>query len=73
MPRKLPPNVKAWTDRHGRLRVYFRNDQGPRVQLSTSNAFDEFLTAYQDSFAGREPSRKPRTRTAVPGTIPVSP
>src|SRR5262249_53533281 len=33
MPRKLPPFVERWRDRHGKVRVYFRKDKGRRVVL----------------------------------------
>lgn len=33
MPRKRPPFVELWRDRHGKVRVYFRKDKGPRLPL----------------------------------------
>lgn len=69
MPRKLPPYVECWTDRHGKVRAYFRKGKGPRVTLPSSIGSEEFLTAYQEALAGR-PQKATRARAgAAPGTI----
>lgn len=49
MPRKLPPFVECWRDRHGKPRVYFRRDKGPRVPLPGPVGSETFLTAYQEA------------------------
>lgn len=69
MPRKLPPFVEAWRDRHGKLRTYFRKDKGPRIPLPGPLGSDAFLAAYHDALAGRFAPRVPRRRAAEPGTI----
>lgn len=68
MPRKLPPYVEAWRDRHGRLRVYFRKDKGQRIALPSTIGSEEFLEAYQAALAGRKPT-KPKRMEPTPGTI----
>ena len=36
MPRKLPPFVERWRDRHGKMRHYFRKGKGARFPLPWS-------------------------------------
>jgi hypothetical protein len=36
MPRKLPPLVERWRDRHGKMRHYFRKGKGARFPLPWS-------------------------------------
>jgi enterobacteria phage integrase len=69
MPRKLPPFVECWRDRHGKARVYFRNRKGPRVSLPASIGSDEFNEAYQAALAGHVAARRERRPTEGPGTI----
>lgn len=45
MPRKLPPHVEMRKDRHGKTRVYFRKDKGPRIALPALICSDEFEAA----------------------------
>jgi enterobacteria phage integrase len=52
MPRKLPPHVELWRDRHGKVRVYFRRKRGPRIPLPPTVGSDAFLAAYQAALAG---------------------
>jgi enterobacteria phage integrase len=69
MPRKLPPFVECWRDRHGKVRVYFRRARGRRIPLPASVGSNDFYTAYQATLAGQvAPSREHRARPA-PGTI----
>jgi hypothetical protein len=42
MPRKRPPFVELWRDRHGKIRCYFRRERGPRVSLPSTIGSDEF-------------------------------
>ena len=53
MPRKLPPFVERWRDRHGKIRVYFRKDRGPRIPLPDTIGSDEFNVAYEAALLGR--------------------
>jgi integrase len=68
MPRKLPPFVERWRDRHGKVRVYFRKDKGRRVALPSIGS-DAFDAAYQAALSGQlAPIHQHRTRP-TPGTI----
>ena len=53
MPRKLPPFVECWRDRHGKVRVYFRRGKGRRIALPATIGSDEFDAAYQAALAGQ--------------------
>jgi len=67
MPRKLPPFVECWRDRHGKLRVYGRlTRKGPRVPLPNIGS-EEFKSAYAAMLAG-DLSFQPRP-SAAPGSI----
>ncbi len=68
MPRKLPPFVERWRDRHGKARIYFRRGKGARITLPEigSANFDE---AYQAALAGNATSERPRHPGVKPGTI----
>ena len=69
MARKLPPFVECWRDRHGKVRVYFRKERGPRVPLHDSIGSDKFNLAYQNALAGQlGPVRKRHARAAT-GTM----
>jgi integrase len=68
MPRKLPPFVERWRDRHGKVRVYFRKDKGRRVALPSIGS-DAFDAAYHAALSGQlAPIHQHRTRP-TPGTI----
>lgn len=69
MPRKRPPFVELWRDRHGKVRVYFRKDRGPRIPLPDAIGSDEFNTAYQAALLGQPEPVRDRFVRAVPGTI----
>jgi hypothetical protein len=69
MPRKLPPYVECWRDRHGKPRVYFRRGKGPRVALPGPIGSDEFNAAYHAALSGvLGPVRERHIRNAR-GTI----
>lgn len=68
MPRKLPPFVERWRDRHGKVRVYFRRGKGRRVTLPDLSA-PEFDRAYQSALLGSTSSARPKREAARPGTI----
>ena len=69
MPRRLPPFVERWRDRHGKVRVYFRKGRGARIALPGAIRSEEFTAAYQAAISGAlAPSREIRVRNA-PGTI----
>jgi integrase len=53
MPRKLPPFVERWRDRHGKLRVYFRKARDRRIPLPSSVGSPDFEAAYQAALAGQ--------------------
>jgi integrase len=69
MPRKLPPFVERWRDRHGKVRVYFRKDRGTRLPLPDTIGSDEFNDAYQAALLGQPASLRDRFARAAPGTI----
>ena len=59
MPRKCPPFVELWRDRHGEGPVYFRKDRRPAIPLPFTIASDEFNVAYQAALLARlEPVRE---------------
>src|SRR5271170_7081521 len=53
MPRKFPPFVECWRDRHGKVRVYFRRARGRRIPLPATIGSDEFDAAYHAALAGQ--------------------
>jgi integrase len=69
MPRKVPPFVECWRDRHGKLRTYGRlARKGPRIPLPDFGTA-EFNAAYAQMLAGQlVPARERRPRI-IPGTI----
>jgi enterobacteria phage integrase len=70
MPRKLPPFVECWRDRHGKLRAYFRKDHGLRIPLPNTIGSSAFNAAYQDALAGRlSGTTAARPNIATQGTI----
>jgi integrase len=69
MPRRLPPFVECWRDRHGRVRVYFRKGKGQRIALPASVGSDEFNIAYQAALAGQIEGKRERRRPDQAGTI----
>jgi integrase len=71
MPRKLPPFVELWRDRHGKVRVYFRKGKGPRLPLPSDITSAEFTTAYQAALAGplAVPRKREHREPDKPGTI----
>jgi enterobacteria phage integrase len=69
MPRKRPPFVELWRDRHGKVRVYFRKDRGPRLPLPDAVGSDEFNAAYQAALLGQPVPVRDRFVRAAPGTI----
>jgi integrase len=69
MPRKLPPFVECWRDRHGKLRVYFRKNKGRRIALPTSIGSEEFNSAYQRALSGHLQPTRERHAGPSPGTI----
>jgi hypothetical protein len=69
MPRKLPPFVERWRDRHGRVRVYFRRGQGQRAALPSSIRSDEFNAAYQAALTGQIAAKRERRVASQPGSI----
>jgi integrase len=68
-PRKLPPHVEVWKDRHGKTRVYFRRDKGKRVPLPSDINSDAFEAAYAAALAGAIETKKSRREPPAPGTI----
>ena len=69
MPRRLPPFVECWRDRHGKVRVYFRRERGARIPLPNSIGSDEFNAAYQAAMAGQLAPVRERRACAATGTI----
>jgi integrase len=70
MPRKLPPHVECWRDRHGKLRIYFRRGKGPRVPLPAEIGAATFDSAYLAALAGQSENKGCEARPAhTPGSI----
>jgi enterobacteria phage integrase len=70
MPRRLPPFVECWRDRHGKVRIYYRKGKGPRIPLPASVGSEEFNAAYQATLAGQfENKGRTRPAQAAPGSI----
>jgi integrase len=69
MPRKLPPFVECWRDRHKKVRVYFRRGKGPRFPLPEHIGSEKFNLAYQRALAGQIEAQRERRTPDKPGTI----
>jgi integrase len=69
MPRKLPPFVECWRDRHKKVRVYFRKGKGPRIPLPGHIGSNDFNAAYQRALAGQIAATRERREPEKPGTI----
>jgi integrase len=69
MPRRLPPFVECWRDRHGKVRVYFRKDRGARQPLPNAIGSDEFNIAYQAALLGQPTPVRDSFVHAAPGSI----
>jgi enterobacteria phage integrase len=69
MPRKFPPFVECWRDRHGKIRVYFRQKKGPRIPLPASVGSDDFNAEYQAALSGQLAKMRERRRPDKPDTI----
>jgi len=59
MPRKLPPFVERWRDRHGKMRHYFRKAKGARIPLPGPETA-EFEAAYQAALRGHSVAKPTR-------------
>ena len=69
MPRKLPPFVECWRDRHGKIRVYFRQKKGPRIRLPSSVGSNDFNAEYLAALAGNIAVMRERRRPDQPNSI----
>jgi enterobacteria phage integrase len=69
MPRRLPPLVECWRDRHGNVRVYYRKGKGQRIPLPASVGSEEFDAAYQAILAGQIKTKRERREPTRVGTI----
>src|SRR5437879_1370645 len=69
MPRKRPPFVELWRDRHGKIRVYFRKDKGPRLPLPDAIGSDHFNAAYEAALLGQPAPVRDRFVRVKPGTM----
>jgi enterobacteria phage integrase len=69
MPRKLPPFVECWRDRHGKLRVYYRKGRGRRIPLPGTIGSDEFDSAYRAALAGQLALGREKRATPAPKSI----
>jgi integrase len=69
MPRKLPPHVDFFSDRHGKPRFSFRIGHGPRTPLPNNPQSPEFQAAYAAAFAGEIAPRRKAGESAAPGSI----
>lgn len=65
MPKPRLPNLRHEKSRHGRVKWYYRERNGPRIRLPDKYDLDpesEFMEAYRAAQGGKMPVRKPRTR-----------
>lgn len=69
MPRKLPPHVEMWKDRHGKTRVYFRDGKGQRIALPAAIGSDEFEASYAAALTGAVTAKREKRAPDAPGTI----
>jgi integrase len=69
MPRKLPPFVECWRDRHGKVRVYFRRARGSRIPLPATIGSNEFDAAYQAALAGQFAHSREKHASPASGSI----
>lgn len=69
MPRKLPPFVECWRDRHGKVRVYFRQKKGPRIPLPVAIGSDDFNAEYQAALSDQIATLRERRQSYKPHTI----
>lgn len=69
MPRKRPPFVECWRDRHGQIRLYFRRGKGPRIPLPLEMGTTEFNEAYAAALKRCDTPKRERRKTIAPGTI----
>ncbi len=69
MPRKLPPFVECWRDRHGKLRVYFRRGKGLRLALPAAIGSSDFDAAYRAALSGQLAVGQEHRARPAPGTI----
>lgn len=68
MPRKLPPFVERWRDRHKKLRFYFRRGKGKRFKLPPPDT-PEFEPAYHAALVGAPVRTPERHGGPMRGTI----
>jgi integrase len=69
MVRRHLPFIECWRDRHGKRRVYFRKNRGPRIPLPGSIGSDEFNATYQAALSGQIAPVRERHARAAAGTI----
>jgi len=69
MPRRLPPYVECWRDRHGKVRIYFRKNRGPRIPLPAAIGSAEFNAAYHAAVTGQIAINCDRWEDAKQSTI----
>ena len=63
------PYIQEYTDRHGRLRRYFRRPGYKRIHLKGAPGSPEFMAAYEAAIAGQEARREIGTNRTRPGTV----
>jgi len=61
-------HIDRFTDRHGRMRYYFRRGRGGRIALPGTPGTPEFMAAYQKAIDGTPIDPGPKLRGA-PGTF----
>ena len=67
MPKKLPPYVDTFRDRHGKKRFYFRRDKrSPRIPLPSSIGSPEFMEAYKSALDGALAQRRSSSPAQTP-------
>jgi integrase len=65
---KLPPNVHAYVNRHGKAVFYFRIPGGRKIRLRGHPGSTDFMEAYDAAKAGKQPLEIGASRTK-PGTV----
>lgn len=69
---KPPKYVHVQTDRHGKTRVYFRQDKGKRIPLPPLGSAD-FEFRYQEALGGKLDPTPPAPKTGAAWRDPIKP
>lgn len=62
MPKPRLPHLRREKSRHGRVKWFFRQGDGPRIRLPDDYGSEEFKAAYNAALTGAEMPAKPKSR-----------